>query len=206
MAAEYPSIFTGAAAPQNAAAPAYVYGGFGERTLAQLIDTVIHYAVSFATGITIAILAFFIEAIGGASAAATMERMGGGQTFISILGGFVAVLIYHTICEGYFGSTAGKYMLGLVVLNDDGTPCTVKAAFKRSLAFFVDSLFFGLIAWSHMKDSPEKKRIGDSWADTIVVKRASAPQGVLYRPLRFAVVFLAANALASIVIGVTILF
>ena len=204
MAADYPSIFAGPAAPESASTPAYVYGSFTERAGARILDMGLHYVVAFAMGLFIAILAMLIETFGGPAAQATIERMGGGG-FLSVVGGLIGSLLYHTLCEGLFGSTAGKYVVGLVVLNDDGTRCTMKAAFKRSLAYFVDALFFGLIAWSQMKDSPEKKRIGDNWAETIVVKRSTARPGMLHPPLRFVAVFLAAAALDGIVVALALL-
>ena len=204
MTTEYGSLFPSTASPA-ADAPPYVYVGFGERFAARIIDTVLHYGVGIMAMISVAILAFLVQALGGPTADATMARMD-GEGFWPFVASLVGILIYETLCEGLFGSTAGKYMLGMVVLKDDGTRCTLQAALKRSVAFFVDSLFFGLIAWNVMKDSPEKKRVGDNWAETIVVKRKSAPAGVLHRPLRFAIVFLVAIALDGILIGVGMLF
>jgi hypothetical protein len=43
-------------------------------------------------------------------------------------------------------------------------------AFKRSLAFFWDSLFFGLVGYSSMKKSELNQRYGDHWAKTVVIK------------------------------------
>lgn len=101
-------------------------------------------------------------------------------------------LLYSSICEGLHGSTAGKYLLGLVVLRDDGQPATYVQAVGRSFAFIIDGMFAGLVGYLSMKDSPLDQRLGDKWADTIVVRRSSAPAGVVRPPSRFVGVFLLA--------------
>ena len=187
----------------EAGAP-YVYPSFGDRLGGRVLDTILHYVVGFAVVIFIGIVAAVVQALGGPSVDETIARMDGEGAWPFITG-LLGIVLYGTLCEGLFGSTPGKYILGMVVLNEDGTRCTLTAAFKRSLALFVDTLFFGVIAWSAMKESPKKQRVGDKWAKTIVVKRASVPQGMLHRPLRFAVVLLVALAADGIIVGVGML-
>jgi uncharacterized RDD family membrane protein YckC len=69
-------------------------------------------------------------------------------------------------------------MLGLRVRRSDLAPCTVGAAFGRNLAYYIDSFFFGLVAYSSMSKSPRQQRLGDKWAHTVVVKSATLPAGV----------------------------
>ena len=59
------------------------------------------------------------------------------------------------------------------VIQDDGSPCRPKSAIIRELGYFVDAMFFGVIGYFAMRDDPEQKRHGDTWADTIVCKRAN---------------------------------
>ena len=77
---------------------------------------------------------------------------------------------YQTICTIIHGSTLGKRLLSLQVVQDDGSPCRAWSAIMRELAFFVDSFLFGLIGYTAMSANDQHKRHGDKWADTIVRK------------------------------------
>jgi len=46
----------------------------------------------------------------------------------------------------------------------------MKAAFKRSVGFFVDQLLFGLVGAHFIHNSPNAQRVGDRWAGTMVVR------------------------------------
>ena len=81
-------------------------------------------------------------------------------------------ILLEAICEGLHGSTPGKYLLGIVVVREDGTPCRLGAAFIRSFAYLIDSLFFGLIGYFAMQKTPQQQRHGDEWAHTIVCRRS----------------------------------
>ncbi|HVG24737.1 MAG TPA: RDD family protein [Thermoanaerobaculia bacterium] len=162
--------------------------GFGRRLAARIIDTIIHFGVGLFGGVFSVILIGIYSAVSGASSDALLARVQGGGAagfLLSLLGS----ILYDSISEGLHGSTAGKLLLGMVVLREDGRPCTYVQAVGRSLAFFFDSLFFGLVAHSSMKDSPMQQRYGDKWAGTIVVQRSSAPQWALRGGLRFVGVF-----------------
>ena len=83
------------------------------------------------------------------------------------------MLLAEAIGEGLGGSTLGKMTLGLRVVRPDGAPINFGAALGRSAAFFVDAIFFGLVAWTSMSGSMLKQRYGDKWANTVVVRVAS---------------------------------
>jgi hypothetical protein len=51
----------------------------------------------------------------------------------------------------------------------------MRQAFIRSLAFYVDGFFFGLIGKQSMDRSRRQQRYGDHWAHTIVIKTRSLP-------------------------------
>ena len=42
-------------------------------------------------------------------------------------------------------------MLSMVVVQEDGSPCRIGSALIRSLAYLIDSLFFGAIAYFAMQ-------------------------------------------------------
>jgi uncharacterized RDD family membrane protein YckC len=101
----------------------------------------------------------------------------GNNWLLRLVGTFAAATAYETLCEGLYGATIGKLLLGMVVIKDDGTPCDVRAAFVRSVGMIVDGLFFGLIGVMIMRQSPERKRRGDKRAGTMVVKRSQLASG-----------------------------
>ncbi len=74
------------------------------------------------------------------------------------------------------GATPGKRAMGLIVLNDDGTPVRWPASLTRNLLRAIDFLpflyFAGLCAMIVNRDF---KRLGDLAADTLVVYRESKP-------------------------------
>jgi hypothetical protein len=98
----------------------------------------------------------------------------------------LGAILLEIICESVHGSTPGKLVLGMVVLQEDGTPCRTQSAVIRSFAYLIDALFFGLIAYSAMQQSPQEQRLGDKWAETVACKRSDAPPASLGGPGRFA--------------------
>jgi uncharacterized RDD family membrane protein YckC len=73
------------------------------------------------------------------------------------------------------GQTPGKRMMGIAVLNDDGTPVRWPAALTRNLLRAADFLpFFYGVALVAMMMNRDFKRLGDLAAGTVVVYRSSA--------------------------------
>lgn len=165
--------------------------GFGHRAAARVIDTVVHFFLGGVAGSTVNFVAGFLVG-SGLVAAERIDALRPPATWIAFLVGMTGSMLYQVILEGWHGSSLGKLLLGLVVLQEDGRPCTPVQAGKRALAYFVDALFFGLIAASCMSDSPLKQRLGDQWADTVVASRKSAPS----RSLRSGLSFLALGFIA----------
>lgn len=145
---------------------------FWPRAFARVIDFAVHYSITAVTG-------FFFGLM--------LAIAGGGhvppQVFVRLhmrsIPAFVLILLgsvgYEAACEAIHGSTFGKLALGMVVVQEDGSPCTTRAAIIRSFAYFIDGLFFGLIAYSAMSQSPEEQRLGDQWAKTVVCERKDLP-------------------------------
>jgi len=88
---------------------------------------------------------------------------------------FLGYIGYTTCCEGLHGSTLGKLALGIVVVDDSGKPCGLRAALIRSVVYVIDGIFFGLVGYLEMQKSPQEKRHGDNLAHTIVCKRSIVP-------------------------------
>jgi len=143
--------------------------GFWPRAAARVIDMVLHYLIGFCSGLFIAIVIVIATGGRGSPFLAAKMRSAGLLAFVLALLGSVA---YHTICESLHGSTVGKLLFSMVVVQEDGSPCGFRSALIRSFAYFVDALFFGLIGYFAMQKTPQEQRHGDEWAHTIVCKRS----------------------------------
>jgi len=148
--------------------------GFGLRLAARLIDIALHFIVALFTGFVLGfVLGFYARMTHQPFAPMWARTMNIGLwSFFSSLLGSVA---YHTLSEGLGGSTLGKRIFSMTVVQEDGAPCRFDSALVRSLSYFVDALFFGLIGYFAMKDKVSQQRYGDQWAHTIVCTREKAP-------------------------------
>jgi uncharacterized RDD family membrane protein YckC len=190
------------------AAPAFTFGGyvddnpgpdgvpFWPRVGARLIDLVIHYVIVFGATFVLGIMVVIIAAANDADYQSLLARMQAASIwpFLSQLAGAIA---FHTLCEGLHGSTPGKWMLGQVVVSETLEPCDLPAALKRSVAYFWDALFFGVIGYFAMQKSRLNQRHGDTWAKTVVSRRKNLPAESLRGGSRFALVLM----LAAVVDG-----
>lgn len=55
-------------------------------------------------------------------------------------------------------------------------PVRYRQALGRSLAYYIDAIFFGAVALGTMRP-PLQQRLGDKWNGTLVVNRSIAPPG-----------------------------
>ena len=86
------------------------------------------------------------------------------------------VICYFVLLEGIAGATIGKFLTGIRVVNQDGTKLTWSAAIVRNIARIVDAfpyvlpyLVGAISVWA----SPIQQRLGDRWANTVVVTKQS---------------------------------
>jgi uncharacterized RDD family membrane protein YckC len=144
--------------------------GFWPRAGARIIDLVLHYIASIFAGLVLGILIGILGTAMGRSVPGMIARMR-GFSFIAFSLALLGSMAYHSICEAMSGNTLGKRLLSLVVVQEDGSPCSFDSALRRSLVYYVDALFFGLIGYMAMQKTPQQQRYGDQWAHTIVCKR-----------------------------------
>jgi uncharacterized RDD family membrane protein YckC len=169
--------------------------GFAIRLGGRLIDYAPTLVAGAFGGVAIAVIAGFIAASTQQSHSAVMDAIG-KDSALTYLGGLLATILYHAFGESIGGASLGKRLLGLEVLSEDLRPATFRQGLVRNLGFFVDALFFGLIGYGRMEQSPIKQRYGDQWGKTRVVLRRSLPPE-LRRPTRiFVFALLGAMALA----------
>jgi uncharacterized RDD family membrane protein YckC len=129
------------------------------RALAWVFDLVIRAGVLFAV-MTIA---------------ASLQKFG---LALLLLTAFLLEWLYPAAFEALWsGMTPGKRLLGIMVLNDDGTPVRWPGALTRNLlraADFLPALYFvGFVAMVMNRDF---KRLGDLAANTLVVYREEKPR------------------------------
>lgn len=101
--------------------------------------------------------------------AAWLGDVGTGFFLVAL---FLIDWFYNVLFEVFRGATPGKQRLGLLVVNDNGTPVTWSASILRNLLRVVDFLPLGYalgLLWSLF--DTQSKRLGDLAAGTLVVYR-----------------------------------
>lgn len=172
--------------------------GFGPRFVARVIDTLVHSVAAVSAGMLMRVIVFSSSTT--SVDLATVGQRLGSLAAGDVLAGMVAFAAYHTVCEGLHGSSLGKFLLGQVVVTDQVRPCGLRAALIRSLAYYVDTLFLGLIGYLEMRKTRLAKRHGDNWADTFVARRSQVPIGTLRSTGRFLGVLALALAVDSAIL------
>lgn len=128
------------------------------RALAYTLDLLLRGAIMFALMIAVSALGNFGSAI-------------------MLLAAFLLEWLYPVLFEVLSaGATPGKRAMGLIVLNDDGTPVRWPASLTRNLLRAIDFLpFLYFIGFVTMVANRDFKRLGDLAANTLVVYRDEKP-------------------------------
>ncbi len=79
--------------------------------------------------------------------------------------------VYFPVIESIQGQTLGKLLLGLRVVTKNGRRISLGQAFLRHLVDIPEFFFFGLVAIITIKNTPNHQRLGDLWANTIVIDK-----------------------------------
>ncbi len=81
------------------------------------------------------------------------------------------MIIYYVLLEWLAGATAGKFILGIRVVNETGGKINFRQSIIRNAGRFIDGLpFLNLAGIISITTSPKKQRIGDRLAKTICKK------------------------------------
>lgn len=167
---------------------------FWPRVAARVIDVGVQYGIAFMTGRLFGIM-LRISAGGHVPLRVLWNLRHSGIR--GLFFGLLAGLSYHVIFTVVYGSSIGKRILSLVVVQEDGSPCSLKSAIIRELSYFIDALFFGIIAYTSMQKSALEQRHGDEWAHTVVSNRSNVPRESLRGLGSFAVASVYALAIHS---------
>ena len=95
------------------------------------------------------------------------------------------VICYFVLLEGIAGATIGKFLTGIRVVNQDGTKLDWSAAFVRNIARIVDAFPYAfpyLVGAISVWASPIQQRLGDRWANTVVVTKESVRESSVPGP------------------------
>jgi uncharacterized RDD family membrane protein YckC len=92
-----------------------------------------------------------------------------GIIFLGFIGYMIGVLLYYSFLEGIWGKTIGKRLVGIVVLREDFTKCTLGRAFLRNILRVVDYMFYYLAGLVTIGATLKWQRLGDLAAGTVVV-------------------------------------
>ena len=88
---------------------------------------------------------------------------------IAILPIFIYWFCYFVVIESIYGATFGHQLFHLKVLTVDRKKINFSQALKRHLLDFIDVMFYGIPASIAINRSEKHQRLGDMWANTIVV-------------------------------------
>jgi uncharacterized RDD family membrane protein YckC len=109
----------------------------------------------------------FFGGLGGAAG----EGAGAGGALLGFFLGVVLALSYSFVLEGLWdGHAVGKHFLGIKVVEEDGSECSLVSAFVRNLFELIDGLFYYLVGFLVMAASDRRQRLGDRLAGTVVVR------------------------------------
>ena len=82
---------------------------------------------------------------------------------------FVFWFVYLVVIETFISATFGHFLLGMKVVKTDNGRINFIEALKRHLIDPVDFTIFGIPAMICIKNTALSQRIGDLWAETVVI-------------------------------------
>jgi uncharacterized RDD family membrane protein YckC len=158
--------------PPAPASP-YLPAGLGDRVLALILDSVLIVAVFALAGMWVA------ARLGGVTPSGF--SLEGRPALMAIAATLLFGFLYYWLCEGLFGRTLGKSILGLSVRLKDGRPCTLSSSLVRNLLRVVDGIGVYLVGFLVAILSASRQRLGDRVARTLVVAApiSAAARGTL---------------------------
>jgi uncharacterized RDD family membrane protein YckC len=146
----------------------YVYGNFGRRFVAKLIDGIVNWVMSMISNVALFALFFGSSMF---SAAPDPEQMG---KFFAYQG--VTFLVNLSLGVGYYwfflsryAATPGKLALGLKVIRPDGSPLTTGRIIGRYFSEMLSGMLL-CIGYIMAGFDEERRALHDRICDTRVIK------------------------------------
>lgn len=141
--------------------------GFGIRVLARMLDTLFGAAIGYLAALIAGSILVLLNSAGELPPHWQGHLV--GFSLVTTVFAIFGNMAYHTFCEGIYGSTLGKFCCGICVLTQDMKRPDMSGAFIRTVGYYFDGLFFGLVGFNSMSQSPLNQRYGDVWGKTVVV-------------------------------------
>jgi len=170
----------------------------GARILDTLFGTLLGALAGLLGGITLGLLQSLSVIEPGWNLGLTEGR------WLLWLAGLLCSICYHTLCEGVGSASLGKVICGLRVMSEDSSPCGLKQALIRSLAYFIDSLVFGVVGYFEMTKTRKEQRHGDRWAKTLVVRSRQVPEPSRRSGLRIFLAIVLGSAASTLLLLMTV--
>ena len=95
---------------------------------------------------------------------------------------YLVMMMYYVVQETLFSTTIGKFLMGLRVVQNDGSPITFLHAFIRNIVRPIDAIWGYLLGWILALCSSRRRRLGDHLGRTLVVSVDSVPTFSSPRP------------------------
>jgi len=153
--------------------------GFPLRAGARIFDLALYSILGFAIWLVLALLLHVLNIEGLPAAYGIFESFRNisgppsAAASIGLIAFFLSMPLSWIIATSICGMTIGKLICGLIVVKEDGSFINFWDVVLREIAFYIDAVFYGMVASLTMRDSEKQQRIGDKWAHTVVARRAS---------------------------------
>ena len=140
------------------------YRGVGIRFVATIFDSVICLIIFGLVGSMVASM------VGGTTPDG-FEVQGAPAVLVQVVTALLSILYFSIFEARWNGQTIGKKIVGIQVLNEDGSAVSFRTSFLRNILRIIDGFGFYLVAAISVWTSPRKQRVGDRIAHTCVVKK-----------------------------------
>ena len=131
------------------------------------------YAQSQLASVTARGGAWLLDTVASLAAAAAVSlAVGAVSAGLADLAFLLVMVGWYVVSEAVWGHTPGKWVVGIEVVDTNGDDVSAVAAVVRNVTKIVGgaSLLLILAGVVFIADSPNSQRLGDRWADTLVVR------------------------------------
>lgn len=135
----------------------------GDRMLAVMVDSVLIGSLTVLLAVTTSQI--WQPVTTGSSYSSAREIL-----FLSI--GALIGLLYFLLAEGIMGTTIGKSLVGAEVRKTSGEKASFKSVLIRNLFRIIDGIAFYFVGFLSAVFSSRRQRLGDRFANTVVVQRS----------------------------------
>ena len=141
--------------------------GVGIRGVSMVIDSFAWFALFLVATTAIGAATGQLEIAGG-NVSADLE---GTPALLAFVLWLALGIGYHAVLEWRFGQTVGKYLVGITVRDDDGSPLSFRSSLVRNALRLVDFLpVFYVVGIVALLLSDVYRRVGDRLGNTVVVR------------------------------------